>query len=124
MERTTKACRPCLASRCAEEFGACCSDDACKGAEHFQSTPLLNAVDECLSFSCSDECLGMECHSSLGICSCIANSPLPQDEECSVLTVPGAICCASFDWPEDGSCECSERVACPSGLKLLSHCNP
>jgi hypothetical protein len=119
------ACFSCLAVECTNEFDACCADSACKSATRFSETPLLSAIDVCEIDKCGSICNGVECHQSPGICSCIAVSPLPTDDaKCSVSTVPGAICCASFEWPMSGSCECSGRAACPSGLKLTSRCFP
>ena len=124
MNGTLAKCIPCLAARCGAEFDGCCADAACRATKRFESTPLLTAIDECQTGKCADECLGFECHSSTGICSCVSLSPLPTDEQCSVSTVPGSICCASIDWPADGSCECSLRDQCTQGLKLISHCSP
>jgi hypothetical protein len=124
MKGTKQACIPCLATRCATEFASCCAQSSCANAARFTSTPLLTAIDECESNKCAEYCLGMECHSSPGICSCLASSPLPTDEPCSVTTAGGmSTCCASFEWPAEGSCECAEHPnGCASGLKLRSYC--
>ncbi|MFO0677869.1 MAG: hypothetical protein U0169_15130 [Polyangiaceae bacterium] len=122
MKTTGTSCASCLAFKCKSQFDACCADPACRDAKRFTTTKLLTAIDDCLSNDCGERCIGRECHVGQGICSCLAQSPLPTDTECTVTTIPDSICCASFDWPADGTCECSQRGECPNGLKLLSHC--
>jgi hypothetical protein len=125
MTGTLNACLPCLAAKCEKEFAQCCADTSCRNAATFQTTPLLTAVDNCESNNCADLCDGTECHSGTGICSCIAASPLPTpNATCTESTVPGSLCCASFDYPSAGSCECSVRDSCTSGLKLVAGCYP
>jgi hypothetical protein len=123
MRGTRDSCQSCLAIECRAQFDACCAAPSCRDATRFTTTPMLMAIDDCLGEKCEADCIGMECHTQPSFCACIAVSPLPTEERCHSGMYPGALCCASFDWPKDGSCECAPREGgCLSGLKLVSAC--